>query len=333
MDGEEKIVLVSDLLTYIQHCKKKSFENVRVSAVCAHFYTQAEIDHAKNVLIDNWTDLGMTSIGKPPRVRPANKALPEKTVKINEVTSLCQIIDGMDATSTNVIICCSDLDRLPPKEEGVVSVYLLNMKAEDLQKRMEYLMKAQEVTTQTVERLIEAQKSASVISKKLDQIDQLTTAIAKDTSIGYRSYARVTAPAQPLSLSTFSSSTSAMINLGETSSQSKRRNLITRIAVGKNGSTAIQTAMKMERPSRAHIFLSRLHLDSNEGDIENYLRSVNIEWTDIEKLPEKFAGQDYSSFHLTLLKEEREYDDFLDPNLWPEGSFYKRWFTPRLNNH
>jgi len=91
--------------------------------------------------------------------------------------------------------------------------------------------------------------------------------------------------------------------------------------------------MKMERPSRAHIFLSRLHLDSNEGDIENYLRSVNIEWTDIEKLPEKFAGQDYSSFHLTLLKGERDYDDFLDPNLWPEGSFYKRWFTPRVNNH
>ncbi|CAL8111044.1 unnamed protein product [Orchesella dallaii] len=76
-----------------------------------------------------------------------------------------------------------------------------------------------------------------------------------------------------------------------------------------------------------------LHVDTTTEDIAELLRSENIEWNDIEKLPLKFASQDYSSFHLTLLKGEREYDDFYKPELWPKGSFFKRWSVGKAHPH
>jgi len=91
------------------------------------------------------------------------------------------------------------------------------------------------------------------------------------------------------------------------------------------------------RPARAHIFLSRIRSDKTEDELKEWSEEVGIICEEIVKLPQRFNDQNYQSFYLTLQKD-RDYDDFLAADLWPDGALVKRWFLPRnptatLNSH
>lgn len=301
--ADSTCVIISELLTYINHCSRKGHDIGRIASIASHFFTQDEVNGAKGQLSEHWDKI-IGKTGKPARIKQVNKNQPDATVKLNEVTWMCQTIAALDATLSNVVFACNNLDRLPPREETGMETYILNIKMAQIEDQLQSVIKYQE-TSQSV-------------TEKLDTVDKIAKTL---TSKSYAS-------ALTAGLPQYNGGNQRKFN--HESAQRKIKPRPNNAVIGKKKTENEEfKTVRLLRPQRAHIFVSRLPKSADEGTIQEWLSQNDLKWEDIEKLPERFDGQTYASFHLTLLKGDHDYDDFLNPDIWPEGALIKRWFFPR----
>lgn len=78
-------------------------------------------------------------------------------------------------------------------------------------------------------------------------------------------------------------------------------------------------------PRKGFIYVSRLDPSTTVADINELLKSKSPEVVS-EKLETKYLKY-YSAFKATV--NLNKYDDAINPDLWPEGSYISRYFHPR----
>jgi len=57
------------------------------------------------------------------------------------------------------------------------------------------------------------------------------------------------------------------------------------------------------------------------------VRNINFDLAAIDIIKNK----DYIAAHLTMEKGDREFNDYIDPEIWPKRALVKRWYLPRQN--
>jgi len=95
----------------------------------------------------------------------------------------------------------------------------------------------------------------------------------------------------------------------------------------------IKTVQVKPRPPRAHIFVSRISSDTKTDEMKKWIQEKGMNLLSLELIKSKYGSQDYISLHITLDKDDKPFEFFIDPDLWQRGSLIKRWYLPRFRSH
>ncbi|CAL8133283.1 unnamed protein product [Orchesella dallaii] len=193
-----------------------------------------------------------------------------------------------------------NLDRLPPRESGEVETYLLDMKITALQHRFELVINTQEATVKAVEKL-------EKIEMKIDTSGSIRY------SKSPMSYASAVHAREGTEIITDDGSSTLPVR--KTVGRKVKKSQPAIIGKSKESNDIKYVDLRLKR---AHVFISRLPCAVKDERITSWTQSKGINCLKVDRLPPKFEGQTYASFHLTLDKGEFEYSDFMDAELWPE---------------
>lgn len=328
-----KTLILNDLLTYVNFAIERGLPVRDIAVIVANFYTIDEVEQAKIQLelhpikTKQKKELRIPKASRQPGQNPLDKQLTQCTLLIQAMTT----IDAAQCPVTFV----SNLTRLPALDTESIANHLLHSKLQLLEKKVASIQNFEEKSSVLIDKITAVEHNLNAQVKHQQQFEQklsYSAAAARPLATVRNAFNPLRpsniAPTRPTSLDTNADNEFKLV---------QRRKKKSTIVIGNGDSdvdeignlTVPVSEVLPDRPKRAHIFLSRIRNGVPEDAIQSWLISRKVKIENIELLPIRFDEQTYQSFHITVEKGDREYDEFLSPNLWPKGALVKRWFLPR----
>lgn len=322
-----EFVVVNELLCFLV-TKYSKFTKVHLKSILLGFYSETELSDAKDLLFADALKLSIDHNEMPrfiKRARGDNRA----RLIADDVIELITFLDERKAVDGLPMYVARNLDRVPMVKMEDMELFCLVNKLGDLDRRLAAIEAAGTgaaslaVTVSKMEELCqraERDTGAVPVARPVHQAplaDLPNTIIATTASQCFQAV-----------------KDSAVIQDPDTESWTivrrpvRVRGAKTAVEDALTPVTAIPRKPPIPRKPILRAFVSRLHIDTTEEGLANYLTSEGMKGVVCRRIKQK-AGQKFSTaaFFVSCCTESE--DLFYSDTCWPDGTELRDWVSKR----
>jgi len=337
-----KNVFINELLTFVRNSLDRGLTQPRICTIVKNFYNYEEIKHAKAVLIKNQELFGISK-----RIKHPTKNLDDDAKITFDINQIIESVINLDAIpNVKVVFAAVNLSRLPPLDDGEVNMLMMQNKISEIERKINVIPTLIEKSSTLVDFI----QNNSVISPSAHQCVNTSGASMKSSNVNdhgdsNQSFIKRGNDDREKNPRIFWTSRPKFSNIGTqrkelqsdnhpsqntwSSIVKKRQDVMVGSRETNEKVKVIPARDSKSFPKRAHVFLSRISVDTQESEIIDWVKEIGFKLVSLEALKPRFQNQEHVTYHVTLEKGDIDYQDFLDPKAWPAGAIVKRWFLPR----